>query len=643
MELFKRILALVLCIVMCFAVVACGDSKKNNDDDDDTEESSSKKEEGDPDCKHEWGPEASDNEKACTKETEVTHTCQLCDKVEVVKTIPATGHKLDYDTGKCEICNKKANAKCEHKECTWVTIEEATCTDSGYENKICDKCKFIQDIEYNYSLGHDYEYHDSKDPTCTEDGNYTYSTCSRCDYSTYEDNKIPATGHAYIAGVCKTCNAENESFTMLENVSGGSELAIDAITEIPYTATDAVITTYSASITSTSQSDKYTYTATNDGKVRVWVTEVYSGVRFKLYAHNKLNEEVGYNTWAYNNDGFEFTATAGETYTISVNGYSGTSSYILNIGEPKATVDITDYNKITDKIEFTGQRIVYTFTPATTGKYRFGMSEITSGNCVSLSIRNRLDEEVGYDSYCYNEEGATAELSAGETYTIYVSQRSGLTNYIMSIGTQKDTVDVTDYTTVKDSIQYSSQTNIYTFTPAKDGAYRFSISGMTDNSYVQLYLYNYLGENVKSDSYCYNGEGLSVDLKAGQVYTIKISHSSGYTAYTLNNISEGDPVAMSSNNGYSDGFIYDGQKNVYTFTATAEGKHIVAISGIADEYDNVEMDILDSNGNTVDYDYSVYNNDYLTIDDVKIGDVYTITVYEDYGLVNYIISIQTAQ
>ena len=40
---------------------------------------------------------------------------------------------------------------------------------------------------------HDLVHHDGKDPTCTETGYKSYDTCTRCDYTTYEE--IPALGH----------------------------------------------------------------------------------------------------------------------------------------------------------------------------------------------------------------------------------------------------------------------------------------------------------------------------------------------------------------------------------------------------------------------------------------------------------------
>jgi hypothetical protein len=67
------------------------------------------------------------------------------------------------------------------------------------------------------ALDHDYISHDPKAATCTEIGWNAYETCSRCDYTTYEE--IPALGHSYTAyaynttnhwNVCKDCGDKPE-------------------------------------------------------------------------------------------------------------------------------------------------------------------------------------------------------------------------------------------------------------------------------------------------------------------------------------------------------------------------------------------------------------------------------------------------
>ncbi len=76
---------------------------------------------------------------------------------------------------------------------TYVPAEdvEPTCTDAV----ICHFCG----IEVTPALGHALISHDGKYPNCFEHGWDSYFTCSRCDYTTY--NEIPALGHYYDAWI----------------------------------------------------------------------------------------------------------------------------------------------------------------------------------------------------------------------------------------------------------------------------------------------------------------------------------------------------------------------------------------------------------------------------------------------------------
>ena len=80
---------------------------------------------------------------------------------------------------------------------------KATCTEWGTcTQSQCGKA-------YIKPLGHNIVKHDGKDPTCTATGWWAYETCSRCNYTTYQE--IPASGHKYGALVAEkpaTCTAE---------------------------------------------------------------------------------------------------------------------------------------------------------------------------------------------------------------------------------------------------------------------------------------------------------------------------------------------------------------------------------------------------------------------------------------------------
>ena len=113
-------------------------------------------------------------------------TCSRCDYTIYVE-IPATGHSHS------------------------AVVTAPTCTEEGYTTYTCH-CGDTYVADEVDALGHDTIDHEAQAPTCTEVGWEAYETCSRCDYTTYEE--IPATGHTYSSDcdiVCNVCSYERVS------------------------------------------------------------------------------------------------------------------------------------------------------------------------------------------------------------------------------------------------------------------------------------------------------------------------------------------------------------------------------------------------------------------------------------------------
>ena len=127
-----------------------------------------------------------------------------------------------------------------------------TCTDQGYTTYVCELCGDSYQADVVAALGHDEQAHDGKAATCTEIGWNAYVTCSRCDYSTYEEI---AAGHTIENGVCTVCGLPEG----LEYKASGGE---------------ATITEYTGSLT------ELTIPATIDGNtVTVIGQSAFSGCR----------------------------------------------------------------------------------------------------------------------------------------------------------------------------------------------------------------------------------------------------------------------------------------------------------------------------------------------------------------------------
>ena len=83
------------------------------------------------------------------------------------------------------------------------------------------------------ALGHDYIEHNGQEATCTENGYAPYVTCSRCDYSTYQ--QIDATGHIHLSDrkeniIEATCTEEGSYDLVTYCLDDNVEISRESIT-----------------------------------------------------------------------------------------------------------------------------------------------------------------------------------------------------------------------------------------------------------------------------------------------------------------------------------------------------------------------------------------------------------------------------
>ena len=83
-------------------------------------------------------------------------------------------------------------SNCAHAWQETVISEMVICQTDGIAKSVCGSCLVEKQV---VAKCHDEASFDAKAPSCTEHGWKAYVTCSRCDYSTYQ--QLPALGHAY--------------------------------------------------------------------------------------------------------------------------------------------------------------------------------------------------------------------------------------------------------------------------------------------------------------------------------------------------------------------------------------------------------------------------------------------------------------
>ena len=158
-----------------------------------------------------------------------------CGKTEGYEEIPATGHNLSITVPRveptCEKWGTEEYKKCSNEGCDyhteykglqalghdkeWHESCEATCTEDGYWGRYatCNRegCDYSSksDRYVEKALGHNLKHHEAKQADCLP-GWEAYDECQRegCDYNTKVE--IPANGkHSYVCDVCTTCQGIN--------------------------------------------------------------------------------------------------------------------------------------------------------------------------------------------------------------------------------------------------------------------------------------------------------------------------------------------------------------------------------------------------------------------------------------------------
>ncbi|MDR1803801.1 MAG: hypothetical protein LBQ94_09370 [Treponema sp.] len=244
---------------------------------------------------------------------------------------------------------------------------------------------------------------------------------------------------------------------------------------------------------------------------------------------------------------------------------------IISIGE--ATIVWID-----NDISSSGQRDVYSFTAPRDGTYRFEMAELR-GAYVRLIAWDSSEQPVADSTISVsNGGGITPYLEGEQTYRIEVRQSGNfiVSPYRLIIGHQKETIDISRLTGLIDGIDYTNQRNVYTFTAPRDGTYRFEMAELR-GAYVRLILwdrpdYQPVADTTISVS---NGGGITPYLEGGQTYRLEVRQSGNFvkSPYRLIIGHQKETVRINGPDRVNDSIQYTAQRNVYAFTAPADGRY----------------------------------------------------------------------
>ena len=150
----------------------------------------------------------------------------------------------------CTVCDKELSRTTHTVDATPHSYKATitanpSCTEAGVKTFTCSVCgdSYTEAID---ALGHEITSHEAKAPTCTAIGWDAYETCSRCDYTTY--NELPKLKHSYNAVVTdptctaagfttNTCSACDATYISNETPALGHDMVVDEAVAPTCTAT----------------------------------------------------------------------------------------------------------------------------------------------------------------------------------------------------------------------------------------------------------------------------------------------------------------------------------------------------------------------------------------------------------------------
>ncbi|MBR2319805.1 MAG: hypothetical protein IKA50_03345 [Clostridia bacterium] len=188
------------------------------------------------------------------------------------------------------------------------------------------------------------------------------------------------------------------------------------------------------------------------------------------------------------------------------------------------------------------------------------------------------------------------------------------------------------FKTFTGSISQKNETDTFSYTPPRDGTYRFDLVNIVSGLTFTLTVKDSLGAQVMRHTNLGNNGGFVVEeMKGGQKYTIELKQYSDFGNYTIRVGEQTATVDVSAYSVVKDSIAFRNQRNYYTFTPAVAGRYQLYFAEVMSG-PTFTLTVYDALGGQVMRQTNMGNNDGIKVD-LEAGVRYTIEVkqYNDVG------------
>lgn len=280
------------------------------------------------------------------------------------------------------------------------------------------------------------------------------------------------------------------------------------------------------------------------------------------------------------------------------------------------------------------EELTLEYYPPVSGDYRFFIQDAKSGLEVFISVFDNLGDQLKY-TYAKNGEGLTIELKGGERHTVKLLQNRDLGSFTLRIGEPRSMTELKSFRLINDSISFREQNNRYILRPEISGYYRFDLLQAQSGFEVFISVYDSLGYQ-QNYTYANQGEGVGVELTAGETYYINVVQNRDIGNYQLRVGCPKKTVDISGITYIGDDLFFREQQNKYLLTPAEDGDYLFQITK-ADSKTEVFLAVYDQGGYQLNYGY--LNQGEGVQFKLDAGSIYTVMVQQNNGTGPYSLKV----